>query len=76
MFGSLDQECEAAVGEVVSCSLFDRSSVQRMWDTCRARKGVQHWSRPMPLVALGSYLKESRHIKQSRSVVRTSNELA
>ena len=68
MFGPLDQECEAAVGEVASCSLFDRSSVQRMWDTCRARKGVQHWSRPMALVALGSYLKESRHINQRLSV--------
>lgn len=62
MFGPLRAECEAAVDEVAACPLLDGPGVRRLWDECRAGRGTIHWTKPLSLVALGSYLRKVRDL--------------
>jgi hypothetical protein len=64
MLGTLRDECEAAVDRVAACPLLDGTSVRRLWDEYRASPGTIHWTRPLSLVALGSYLQREH---QSRA---------
>ena len=60
MFGPLRDECEAAVDEVAACPLLDGPGVRRLWDECRTGRGTIHWTKPLSLVALGSYMRKVR----------------
>ena len=56
MFGPLRDQCEAAIGSLAACPLFDGAVVRKMWGDYEARRKQIHWSRPLSLVVLGSYL--------------------
>lgn len=56
MFGPLRDQCEAAVGTLADCPIFPAGSIGRLWAGYAARRHGVHWSRPLSLVALGSYL--------------------
>ena len=56
MFGPLRDQCETAIGSLAACPLFDAAVVRKMWADYEARRKRIHWSRPLSLVVLGSYL--------------------
>ena len=56
MFGPLRDQCEAAIGSLAACPLFDGPVVRKIWADYDARRKQIHWSRPLSLVVLGSYL--------------------
>jgi asparagine synthase (glutamine-hydrolysing) len=56
MFGPLREQCEAAIESLAACPLFDAGVVRQMWAEYDARRKQIHWSRPLSLVVLGSYL--------------------
>jgi asparagine synthase (glutamine-hydrolysing) len=65
MFGPLRDQCEAAIGSLAACPLFDAGVVQKMWADYAARRKQIHWSRPLSLVVLGNYLGKAA--RQSRN---------
>jgi asparagine synthase (glutamine-hydrolysing) len=65
MFGPLRDQCEAAIGSLAACPLFDAGLVRNMWADYDARRNLIHWSRPLSLVVLGSYL--GKVARQSRN---------
>jgi asparagine synthase (glutamine-hydrolysing) len=67
MFGPLRDQCEAAIESLAVCPLFDAGVVRKMWADYDARRKQIHWSRPLSLVVLGSYLGKAA--RQSRSPV-------
>jgi asparagine synthase (glutamine-hydrolysing) len=60
MFGPLRDQCEAAIAVLAACPLFDAGTVRAMWADYEARRKQIHWSRPLSLVVLGSYLAKRR----------------
>jgi len=57
MFGSLLDHSTAAVESLAACPLFDGDGVRRLWQEYGSNVNSVHWSRPLTLVALGSYLQ-------------------
>lgn len=49
-------QCEAAIGALERQTFLDGAEVRRVWDDFLARPDAMHWSRPLALVVLGSYL--------------------
>ena len=62
MFGPLRDECEASIESLADCPIFPGSSIRKTWAqySHATQAGRMHWSRPMALVALGSYLKQRK----------------
>jgi len=56
MFGPLRDQCDAAIESLAACSLFDAGTVRKMWAGYATQGRAIHWSRPLSLVVLGSYL--------------------
>ena len=56
MFGPLRDQCEAAIEALAACPLFEAAAVRGLWSDYAARRRQIHWSRPLSLVVLGSYL--------------------
>lgn len=56
MFGPLRDQCEAAITTLAECPLFSGDVVRKTWADYEARRQQIHWSRPLSLVVLGSYL--------------------
>jgi asparagine synthase (glutamine-hydrolysing) len=59
LFGPLRDQSEAAIEALTSCPLLDSGAVRRMWSQYDTKRGETHWSRPMSLVVLGSYLRKT-----------------
>lgn len=64
MFGPLRDQCEAAVEAVASCSLMNEITVRRTWKYFFEHRKQIHWSRPLTLIALGSYLGQIARLSQ------------
>jgi asparagine synthase (glutamine-hydrolysing) len=64
MFGSLRDECEAAIDTVAGCSILPERGVRQLWEDCRSGGNTVHWTKPLSLVALGSYLRQNRVSRQ------------
>jgi asparagine synthase (glutamine-hydrolysing) len=60
LFGPLRDQCEAAVKVMASCPLFDADAVRKQWREYESCPRAVHWSRPLSLVVLGSYLDPQR----------------
>jgi asparagine synthase (glutamine-hydrolysing) len=58
MFGPLRDECEAAIDTVAACPILPERGVRRLWDDFRRGGNTVHWTKPLLLVALGSYLRK------------------
>jgi len=52
----LRDACEAAIRRVEQLPFLEGPEVRRVWDDFLAEKPSLHWSRPLALVVLGSYL--------------------
>ena len=50
------EECEAGIAVVEQLPFLDGREVRRLWDSFLAGGTAVHWSRPLALVVLGSYL--------------------
>jgi len=61
MFGPLRDQCDAAITALAACPLFEANAVRTLWSDCEARRTQIHWSRPLSLVVLGSYLGRRTH---------------
>jgi asparagine synthase (glutamine-hydrolysing) len=57
MAGSLLDDCEAAIDTLAACPLIDAAGIRQLWAEYRANWTAVHWSRPLTLVVLGSYLQ-------------------
>ena len=68
MKGPLRDECESAISTLADCPLFTQSTVRHLWThySTSSRPGGLHWSRPLALVALGSYLQLEKKRAASR----------
>jgi asparagine synthase (glutamine-hydrolysing) len=64
MFGALRDECEAAIDTVAACSILPERGVRQLWEDCRSGGNTVHWTKPLSLVALGSYMRENRVSRQ------------
>ena len=62
MFGALRDECEAAIDAAAACSILPERGVRQLWEDCRSRGNSVHWTKPLSLVALGSYLRQNRRV--------------
>jgi asparagine synthase (glutamine-hydrolysing) len=60
MFGPLRDRCEAAIAALAACPLVDATAVRRLWGDSASRRREIHWSKPLALVVLGSYLESIR----------------
>jgi asparagine synthase (glutamine-hydrolysing) len=60
LFGPLRDQCEAAIASLSDCSAMDGAAVRRAWSLYESNRNRIHWSRPMTLVVLGSYLAKVR----------------
>jgi len=60
MVGRLHDECQAAVAELADCPLFSAAAINRLWRSYAENRQATHWSRPLSLVVLGSYLRHAR----------------
>lgn len=56
LFGPLRDQCNAAIDTLTQCSVFDRDRIRRQWTAYTTQRDTVHWSRPLSLVVLGSYL--------------------
>jgi asparagine synthase (glutamine-hydrolysing) len=59
IFGPLRDQCEAAIDSLAACPLVDGAAVRRLWGDSASRRRDIHWSKPLALVVLGSYLASS-----------------
>ena len=59
MFGPLREQCAAAIAALSGCPIFPAGSIHRLWNGYAAQRHAMHWSRPMSLVVLGSYLQQT-----------------
>jgi hypothetical protein len=50
------EECEAGIAVVEQLPFLDGREVRRLWDSFLGGGTAVHWSRPLALVVLGSYL--------------------
>ena len=60
LFGPLRDQCEAAIASLSDCPAMDGVAVRRAWSLYESNSKRIHWSRPMTLVVLGSYLAQVR----------------
>ena len=60
MFGPLRDQCEAAIATLAACPIFPGGSIDKLWNGYGAQRHAMHWSRPLSLVVLGTYLQQSR----------------
>ena len=70
MFGPLRDQCTAAIATLSDCPIFPAGSIHRLWNGYAAQRHAMHWSRPLSLVVLGSYLQQTaarRHHAPARS---------
>jgi asparagine synthase (glutamine-hydrolysing) len=56
MRGGVREQCEAAIAAVEQLPFLDGGEVRRVWDEFQGKRETMHWSRPLALVVLGSYL--------------------
>lgn len=56
MRGQMREPCEAAIATVAAQPFIDSSEVGRTWQSFIDEPRSMHWSRPLALVVLGSYL--------------------
>jgi asparagine synthase (glutamine-hydrolysing) len=56
MRGPMREPCEAAISTLAGQSFIDGAEVRRTWQSFVADERSMHWSRPLALVVLGSYL--------------------
>ena len=56
IFGAVRDQCEAAISTLAACPVIDGAAVRRLWSDCADRRLDIHWSRPLALVVLGTYL--------------------
>ena len=56
MFGPLRDQCEAAIDALAASPVFDAQVVRAMWSEYQSKRQEIHWSRPLSLVVMGSYL--------------------
>jgi len=68
MFGPLRDQCEAAIDAVATCPLMDEATVRRTWQYFFEQRKQIHWSRPLTLVALGTYLRRIASVSRARGV--------
>ena len=59
LFGPLRNQCEAAVDALTACPVIDGNAVRRTWNDYTTNRSATHWSRPLSLVALGSYIQNT-----------------
>ena len=59
MFGPLRDQCTAAIATLAECPIFPTGSIDRLWASYAAQRHAMHWSRPLSLVVLGSYLQQT-----------------
>ena len=64
MHGELRDSCEAAIGNLHSCTCIDLGVARSIWDDFASSPANVHWIRPMTLVALGNYLGRVAAAKQ------------
>lgn len=57
MLGPWRESCEAAIASLERCPLIDGGTVRQTWNSYLDNAARMHWSRPMALVSLGSYLQ-------------------
>jgi asparagine synthase (glutamine-hydrolysing) len=57
MRGAMREPCSAAISHLASLPIIDGGEVQRTWQAFLADGRSMHWSRPLALVVLGSYLQ-------------------
>jgi asparagine synthase (glutamine-hydrolysing) len=56
LFGPLRDQCEVAIDALAHCAIFDGDAVRRQWRDYETQGDAVHWSRPLSLVVLGSFL--------------------
>jgi asparagine synthase (glutamine-hydrolysing) len=56
MFGPLRDRCEAAIDSLAASPIVNGAAVRRLWNASASRRSGIHWSKPLSLVVLGSYL--------------------
>jgi asparagine synthase (glutamine-hydrolysing) len=56
IFNAVRDQCEAAISTLAACPVIDGAAVRRLWSDCADRRLDIHWSRPLALVVLGTYL--------------------
>jgi asparagine synthase (glutamine-hydrolysing) len=56
MRGTMREPCDAAIGHLASLPIIEGAEVHRTWQAFLADGRSMHWSRPLALVVLGSYL--------------------
>jgi asparagine synthase (glutamine-hydrolysing) len=61
MFGPLRDQCEAAIDVLAASPVFDARAVRTMWAEYQVQRQAIHWSRPLSLVVMGSYLSRRRN---------------
>ena len=54
--GPLRDQSEAAITTLAECEVMNASSVRQAWSYYVSHRDTVHWSRPMSLIVLGSYL--------------------
>jgi asparagine synthase (glutamine-hydrolysing) len=68
MFGPLRDQCEAAIDTIAACPLMDEGKVRQTWKYFRDQRKQIYWSRPLTLVALGSYLRRIARLSQDHGL--------
>jgi asparagine synthase (glutamine-hydrolysing) len=59
LFGPLRNQCEAAVDALTACPVINGNAVRRTWNDYTTNRAATHWSRPLSLVAMGSYIQNT-----------------
>jgi asparagine synthase (glutamine-hydrolysing) len=57
--------CTAAVEHVAGLSFLEGAAVRKVWETFLGSDRALHWSRPLAIVSLGTYLLETRRSHQA-----------
>lgn len=60
MRGPMREACSAAIEAVAGCGLLEPAAVRRVWRSFDEPDSPVRWTRPMALIALGSYLQRCR----------------
>jgi asparagine synthase (glutamine-hydrolysing) len=60
LYGPLRQQCEAAVDALADSGVLHPTAVRQLWRDAEKQPQSVHWSRPLALVTLGSYLSKRR----------------
>ena len=60
IFGPLREQSESAIAALADAPFFEATAVRKIWSDRCAHPGQAHWSRPLSLIVLGSYLQAVR----------------